>query len=48
MKKIHEMFMSLKETQPVLTLQWTQLVFLFGFDDEEWWTTLQGCYTMFF
>ena len=47
LKKIHEMFMSLKETQPVLYLQWIQLVFLFGFHDEDWWIKLQGCYTTY-
>ena len=45
-KAIHELFISLKETQPVLCLQWIQLVFLFGFHDENWWTTLQGCYAI--
>lgn len=43
-KKTHEMFMSLKETCPVLCVQWIQLVFLFGFDDEDWWTSLQGLF----
>lgn len=43
-KKVHEMFMSLKESRPLLCLEWIQLVFLFGFDDEDWWATLQGWY----
>lgn len=43
-KRIHEMCVSMRETQPVLCLQWIQLVFLFEFDDECWWRTLQGCY----
>ena len=46
-KKIHQMVTSLKETRPVLSLQWIQLVFLLGFDNEAWWTTLQGYCTTY-
>ncbi|XP_028391517.1 LOW QUALITY PROTEIN: huntingtin-like [Dendronephthya gigantea] len=41
-KRIHEICVSIKETQPVLCLQWIQLVFLFEFDNDAWWRSLQG------
>lgn len=40
--KINELFVSLKDTRPVLFLQWLQLLFTLGFDDEKWWTNLLG------
>ncbi|XP_046850180.1 huntingtin-like isoform X3 [Xenia sp. Carnegie-2017] len=41
-KKIHKVFLSLKEIQPTLCLQWLKLLSLVDVDDENWWTLLQG------
>ena len=46
-KKINELLLSLKETQPVMFLQWLQLLFTLGFDDDQWWTSLLGLLRLF-